>query len=114
VFVTPKSYLSFIASFKSVYGSKLAELEEQEGRVKLGLEKLADAAEEVKKMEVILAEENKKIQEATEHTEKMLKELEIEKSKAETKRSEVQAIADDCQEKQETIERETAEANKDL
>jgi dynein heavy chain len=44
VFVTPKSYLSFIASFKSVYATKLSELEEQEGRVKLGLEKLADAA----------------------------------------------------------------------
>jgi uncharacterized protein YoxC len=65
-------------------------------------------------MEVILTEENKKIAEATEHTEKMLKELEVEKSKAETKRAEVQIIADDCQEKQTTIESEAEEANKDL
>lgn len=40
VFQTPKSYLSFIQNFTTLYSGKLAELKVKEGRVNLGLQKL--------------------------------------------------------------------------
>ena len=40
VFQTPKSYLSFIQNFTSLYSIKLDELKQKESRVNLGLQKL--------------------------------------------------------------------------
>jgi dynein heavy chain len=40
VFQTPKSYLSFINNFTKLYSEKLAQLEDRESRINLGLQKL--------------------------------------------------------------------------
>jgi dynein heavy chain len=46
VYQTPKSYLAFIAAYKGMYTQKLAEINDQESRVNLGLEKLVSRLQE--------------------------------------------------------------------
>ena len=61
VYVTPKSYLSFIESYKAVYQDKVGLLEIQEKRVALGLSKLKQAETDVKLMQETLETERDKI-----------------------------------------------------
>jgi dynein heavy chain len=75
VYQTPKSYLSFIQSYKSMYSTKLAEIKEKEQRVNLGLKKLIGGAQDVEEMKKVLAEEQVKLGVATEDTNKMLASL---------------------------------------
>lgn len=48
--VTPKSFLSFVDIYKSVYKSKVAIIADLADRMKLGLEKLIEAGESVEKL----------------------------------------------------------------
>lgn len=57
VHVTPKSYLSFLSSYRDVYLQKVDEIEVLEERVGLGLSKLKEAEEDVKKNQRILEQE---------------------------------------------------------
>ena len=65
IYQTPKSYLSFIAAYKAMYTHKLGALKEKESRVKLGLDKLVQGAQDVEAMKVVLAKEQVKLEEAT-------------------------------------------------
>ncbi len=47
VFVTPKSYLSFIKAYKKLYKDKFEELEHAEKNFKTGLEKIKEAKEDI-------------------------------------------------------------------
>ena len=76
VYQTPKSYLGFIAAYKTVYHNKLQALKEKEGRVKLRLDKLIQGAQDVEAMKIVLAAEQVKLEEATINTNKMLESLE--------------------------------------
>ena len=82
VYQTPKSYLSFIQAYTKMYAAKLEELEDKEGRVRLGLEKLKQGARDVEDMKGVLAEEDKKLAVATEETNKMLEGLQISSAEA--------------------------------
>ena len=77
VYQTPKSYLSFIQNFTQLYSVKLAELKDKEGRVNLGLQKLIQGAKDVEDMKKVLAEEQIKLEIATNETAKMLESLEV-------------------------------------
>jgi dynein heavy chain len=57
VYVTPKSYLSYLNSYKELYLRKYAELDLQESSYKIGLSKINDAAKQIEKMGVALREE---------------------------------------------------------
>lgn len=45
--VTPKSYLSFIGGYKSIYGNKRSEIDQLAQRMNTGLKKLIEATESV-------------------------------------------------------------------
>lgn len=50
VFVTPKSFISYLSTFRSLYGKKEHELGVTEERYRTGLQKLAEAEEEVTRL----------------------------------------------------------------
>ena len=97
VYQTPKSYLSFIAAYKSMYHEKLEALKEKEGRVNLGLDKLIQGAKDVEAMKVVLAAEQVKLEEATVSTNKMLESLEISSAEAKTEGEQVAGIKSRCE-----------------
>merc|ERR1719181_1014005 len=114
VYQTPKSYLSFIQSYKQIYAAKLRELEEKESRVKLGLEKLIQGANDVEAMKLVLAEEDKKLAVATEETNKMLEGLEVSKADAKKEGDQVAKIKSKCEEDATRIAGEKSAAETDL
>lgn len=52
VYQTPKSFLAFLRDYRTLYASKLREVQEKEARVNLGLAKLRKGAADVEKMKV--------------------------------------------------------------
>lgn len=114
VYVTPKSYLSFISSYKEVYKIKVSELEDQEKRVAVGLKKLKGAEEDVKEMQIKLVQERAKIEEADQKTENMLKVVRVEKNSAMIQSEEVTKKKEKCEVQAAEIRREQQEADRDL
>lgn len=57
MYQTPKSDLSFIAIYKATYNHKLNASKEKESRVKLGLDKLIQGAQDVEAMKIVSAKE---------------------------------------------------------
>jgi dynein heavy chain len=52
VYVTPKSYLSFIAGYRNLYGRKLALTRELAASINSGLQKMNEAKVDVNRMKV--------------------------------------------------------------
>jgi dynein heavy chain len=96
VFQTPKSYLSFIQNYTTMYSAKLSELKIKEGRVNLGLSKLIQGAQDVEDMKKVLAEEQIKLEVATIETNKMLASLEISSAEAKREADKVGIIKGKC------------------
>lgn len=82
VYVTPKTFLSYLNSYKELYLTKYEELDVQERSYKIGLAKIQEATISIAKMEVGLKEEEIQLKEATEKTERLLEDLEKESKKA--------------------------------
>lgn len=82
VWVTPKSFLSYLNSYKDLYLKKYEELDIQERSYKIGLSKIQEATISIAKMEVGLKEEEAQLKEASDRTEKLLEDLEKESRKA--------------------------------
>ena len=114
VYVTPKSYLSFIDQYKLVYKTKYDELNLEEQNIRKGLDRLKEAAEGVEVLKGDLKVEDAKLKEASEKTDKLLKELEKENQKAKIKGDEVAVVADNCNQQRIQITAEKEEADKDL
>ena len=114
VYVTPKSYLSFIDLYKGVYQDKYDGLNTEENNIRRGLQKLQDAAEDIAELKKDLAKEEVKLEEASKKTDILLKELEIENQKAKKKADEVGIVKQGCEEQAAKIAVEKAEAEKDL
>lgn len=89
VYFTPKSYLSYLQAYKKLYTFKYKELDVQESNFKIGVNKINDASEAIAGMKIILSEEEVKLKDASEKTEKMLKDLEVEQRAAEKIEAEV-------------------------
>ncbi|XP_050528019.1 dynein axonemal heavy chain 8-like [Daktulosphaira vitifoliae] len=88
IYVTPKSFLSFIDGYKNLYKENVEQIENMKVQRVLGLEKLADASLQVEVLKLELVEKEKEIAVANaacnEVTTKVNKVVEIaEKSKAE-------------------------------
>ena len=114
VYQTPKSFLSFLAAYKSMYSTKLASLKEKESRVKLGLDKLIQGAQDVEGMKVVLAKEQVKLEEATVSTNKMLESLEVSSAEAKLEGDQVAGIKAKCEEDASRIAAEKASCASDL
>lgn len=78
--VTPKSYLNFIAGYKSIYNNKQIELSEGALRMDTGLEKLAEASASVEILKKELAVMEQELVEANQKAERVLTEVNINNS----------------------------------
>jgi dynein heavy chain len=96
VYVTPKSYLSFIDLYKEVYKKKYEGFDIEDKNISNGLEKLAEASAGVEELKIDLRKEEVKLKEASDVTDKLLKEVEIENKKAKIKADEVAVVAENC------------------
>lgn len=114
VYFTPKSYLGYLAAYKKLYMLKYSELDYQESNFTIGVNKIKEASEAINNMKVSLGEEEKKLKEATEKTEAMLRVLEVEQKDAEEKEAEVNAITVKCEKEAAEISAQKAEAEKEL
>jgi dynein heavy chain len=96
VYQTPKSYISFIQSFTTMYSLKLEELRQKESRVNLGLQKLIQGAKDVEGMKIVLAAEQVKLEVATKETNEMLESLEVSSAEAKRESDKVGVIKNKC------------------
>lgn len=85
VFVTPKSYLTFIEAFKKLYREKFEELDKAEKNFKIGLQKIKEAKTDIESLEKILTKEEEKVSIKKEEVEKIIVELNGERAKANAK-----------------------------
>lgn len=114
VYVTPKSYLSFIAMYQDVYRKKYDEIDLDEINIRKGLDRLAEATIGVEELKIVLKKEDIKLKEKQDATDKLIKEIEIENRKASIKQTEVNKTTESCVAKKNQIEIDRAEADKDL
>ena len=98
VYVTPKSYLSFIDQYKLVYKAKYDGIDKDDVNIRNGLDKLKEAAQGVEELKVDLRKEDAKLKEASESTDRMLKDLDVENKKADIKSKEVAQVTEACME----------------
>ena len=75
VYVTPKTYLSFIQSYREVYRAKVANIETMASSINSGLFKLEQASSDVEKMKIELKEKEKTLSVAKEKSGVLLQEL---------------------------------------
>lgn len=92
VYVTPKSYLSFIAGYKSLYEKKLVYVRELATSINSGLSKMGEAKVDVNKMKGELAIKNTDLAAATKEAEKLLKEISENTAIAEKEKQKVSLI----------------------
>lgn len=71
--------------YKEKYTKKYALIDIDEQNINNGLEKLADAAKQIEELKIDLKKEEVKLKEASDATDKMLKELDIENKRADIK-----------------------------
>ena len=113
-YVTPKSYLSFIDSYKKIYAKKHTEIRQMADRVKTGLSKLMQAAEDIAVMKVELQKKEVNLAAAQKELAKMIIVITEQTAEAEKVKTEVQAVKDKCQLQADTIAAEKSSAEKDL
>ncbi|KAH9487618.1 Dynein heavy chain 8, axonemal, partial [Bulinus truncatus] len=95
--VTPKSYLSFLDGYKSLYITKVEELQELERKMNVGLEKLAEAAESVDLLSKELVIKEKDLEVANKAADKIVAEVAVMAEAAEKVKASVQKVKDRAQ-----------------
>ena len=106
VFVTPKSFLSFLKAYKKLYAEKYLELDNAERNFKVGVQKIADAKEKIEKLDTILKIEEEKVKIKKVEVEKIILELNGERAKANKKNDEVSIEKKKIEIDKEIIEKE--------
>lgn len=114
VYVTPKSYLSFIDMYQSLYQSKYEAIDVESQSIVKGLERLAEASAGVEELKIELKQEDIKLKEASDLVDKFVKELEVENKKAQAKAEEVALVTEGCEAQRNQIQTERDDANRDL
>lgn len=112
--VTPKSYLSFLNGYKTIYAAKHSEISELASRMNIGLTKLVEAGESVAELAVELAEKEKELAVANDKADKVLKEVAKKKEAAEKIKQQVQVVKDRAQAIVDVIEKDKAIAEEKL
>uniref|UniRef100_A0A1B6CZR9 AAA+ ATPase domain-containing protein n=2 Tax=Clastoptera arizonana TaxID=38151 RepID=A0A1B6CZR9_9HEMI len=101
--VTPKSFLSFLDGYKSIYSKRLNNINILAEQMNVGLEKLVEAAASVDILRKDLEEKEKDIIEATEKADVVLSEVTKVAQAAEAVKAEVKEVADRATEIVESI-----------
>ncbi|XP_052061669.1 dynein axonemal heavy chain 8-like [Mytilus californianus] len=112
--VTPKSYLSFLDGYKSVYTVKHAEIGEMARRMNTGLEKLIEASVSVDALSKELVVKEKELAVANVKADKVLAEVTVSAAGAEKVKAEVQKVKDKAQKIVDEINLEKAYATEKL
>ena len=113
-YVTPKSYLSFIAGYKTIYTEKKGEIGILAQRMNTGLKKLVEATESVNELSKELAVKEKELAVASKKADAVLKEV-TEKANAAAKvKSQVQVVKDKAQAIVDAISVDKAKAEEKL
>ena len=114
--VTPKSFLSFIQSYKDVYAAKQEEIGDMANRMNTGLEKLSEASKTVETLKEELAQMEKGLETANCRAEKVLsdvtqksKESEVIKDKIKVDKVSAEDIVSDIE-----VERGEAESKLEI
>lgn len=97
VHVTPKSYLSFISSYKTVYKQKKSQIGELAERMNTGLDKLVEASESIAQLSKDLVVKEKELAIASEKAGKVLIEVTAKAQAAEKVKASVQTVKDKAQ-----------------
>lgn len=114
VFQTPKSFLSFLNSYRGLYKQKLEELVAKEASLRLGLDKLIQGGQDVAAMKLALADEQVKLDKATKETNDMLEGLQVSSAAAQKEGDSVAVIKAGCQADAARIAKEKAACEADL
>nr|XP_032816356.1 dynein heavy chain 5, axonemal isoform X1 [Petromyzon marinus] len=112
--VTPKSYLSFVQGYKTVYKEKHTEVQTLANRMQMGLQKLKEASESVAGLSVELEMKEKELQVANEKADKVLKEVTVKAQAAEKVKMEVQKVKETAERIVDSISVDKAVAEKKL
>ncbi|CAF4255340.1 unnamed protein product, partial [Rotaria magnacalcarata] len=94
--VTPKSYLSFLAGYKSIYSDKRKDIGKLAERMNTGLKKLISAAEEVRELAKELEGKEKELVIANQKADLVMLDVNVKKSAATKVAEQVQRVADSC------------------
>jgi dynein heavy chain len=111
---TPKSFLSFLESYKKLYSMKIDEINLKEKNVNLGLKKLVQGAEDVEKMKIVLAADEVKLRQAEEDSNVMLSKLQVSSMEAKKESDSVAVIKAACEKDAAAIGEEKKLAEIDL
>ena len=114
VYVTPKSYLSYLAGYCQLYESKLSEVNVLANKINSGLSKLFTAKEDVGTMKIELQQKNVDLEEAQKMSEKLLKEISASTAVAEKEKARVAVIVEGVVAKANEIDAKKIEAEEDL
>ncbi|XP_014864164.1 PREDICTED: dynein heavy chain 5, axonemal [Poecilia mexicana] len=95
--VTPKSYLSFVQGYKTIYKEKRSEVQTLANRMNTGLKKLKEASESVAALSKELEVKEKELQVANDKADTVLKEVTVKAQAAERVKVEVQKVKDKAQ-----------------
>ncbi|NXN51379.1 DYH1 protein, partial [Rynchops niger] len=113
-YVTPKSYLEFLSIFSSLIGKKKQELMTAKKRMKSGLDKLLQTAEDVARMQEELESARPLLAQAAKDTLATMEQLQVDTAVAEETRSAVQAEETKAKVKAQTAQAIADDAQKDL
>ncbi|XP_025927284.1 dynein heavy chain 1, axonemal [Apteryx rowi] len=113
-YVTPKSYLEFLSIFSSLIGKKKQELKTAKNRMKSGLDKLLQTAEDVARMQEELESARPLLAEAAKDTLATMEQLQVDAAVAEETRNAVQAEEMRAKAKAQTAQAIADDAQKDL
>ncbi|XP_044594901.1 dynein axonemal heavy chain 8 [Cotesia glomerata] len=97
IYVTPKSFLSFISGYKKIYKQRLDEINNLAFRMSNGLSKLVDAAAQVDELRKVLVENQAEIKIKNVQVEKILVTVEDKKKEAELIKETVQKSKDEAE-----------------
>ncbi|KNC49484.1 dynein heavy chain 5 [Thecamonas trahens ATCC 50062] len=114
VFVTPKSYLSFLSSFRAVYEQKKAEIDAEDSRMKIGLQKLEAAEISVSKLKEKLDEQEVELVKAQEVARQQLDKIVTKTAEAKKEKDKVKAVKDQVLVQQQEAEAASQAADAEL